>query len=148
MAAVAFATRRMWLRRWNRVGWLMTGLLKLPFYPFLWVFWFLRAWVRSWSNTASDMFWGGSIVVVLVTFFSSVTAWQMHLARNATTEEIQEARKADTCFDNTIVRRAAAWNRPVTVRDIKVTQDDCAEMWRKIREMEAQKAALAAQLKK
>lgn len=147
MAAAAFATRRMWLRRWNRVGWLLAGILKLPFYPFLWVFWFLRAWVRSWSDTSSDMFLGGSIAMVIVTVFTGGLAWQMHLSRNATVEEIQAARQADTCFDNTIVRRAA-WGRPVTVRDIHITQHDCEEMWEKIREMEAQKAALAAQLKK
>lgn len=148
MAAVAFATRRMWLKRWNRAGWLLTSLLKIPCYPFLWVFWFYRAWFRSWDNKGSDMFIGGVIVIVVKAILIPTAMWQTYLGRDATVEELRAARAADGCFDDTIVRRAKTWNRPVTVRDIRITQHDCAEMWDDIARKKAQAAALANQLEK
>lgn len=129
--SVAFATRRMWLKRARRVGVALTWLFAIISYvlPPVWAFWFYRWWIRSWKDTGSDAFIGGIVVQVIVFAVGITTVWQTHLGRDATPEELRIARKADGCFDNTIVRRAAAWQRPITVRDIIVTQDDCAEMW-------------------
>jgi hypothetical protein len=147
--SVAFATKRLWIRRSKRT-WLLTnkvfGVIAYVLPP-VWLFWFYRAWVRSFKNTGSDMFILGCIVQVIATVITLIAMWQTHLGRDATVDELRTAR-AEGCFDNTIVRRAAAWNRPVTVRDIRVTQDDCAEMWADIARKNAQAAALKTQLEK
>lgn len=143
-----FATKRMWLRRWNRVGFFLLPVLKLPFYPFIWAFQFYRAWFRSWANTNSDMFVVGAIGQTVVAIILFVVMWNSHLGRDATVEEIMKARAADTCFDDTIVRRAAAWNRPITISDLKQTQHDCAEMWEEQARKKAQQEALRGQLEK
>jgi hypothetical protein len=142
MSPVTFATRRLWLRRWNRIGLFLLPILKIPCYPFLWVFWFFRAWIRSWSNKGSDTYFLGWIAIVIALGIVVIASWNSYLTRDATVDEIQAARKSDACFDNTIVRRAVQLNRPVNMSDILTTQSDCKEMWEKQRAMDAQKAAL------
>lgn len=150
MNAVAFATRRLWIRRSRRTWLLATKISEyvVACLPPMWVFWFERAWYRSWKNTGSDMFIGGLIVNVVVALVAGGVSWQMYLGRDATVEELRAARAADGCFDDTIVRRAKAWNRPVTVRDVRATQDDCANMWDDIARKKAQAAVLSQQLEK
>jgi hypothetical protein len=135
----------MWLKRWNRVGVILLPVLKVPFYPLLWAYGFFKWWIGSWDKKDSDEFFVGCLgccVFVVVTLVVACAGWQWHLSRHATHEEIQAARAADTCFDGTIVRRAAVWQRPITVADIVTTQHDCEEMWKQQRIMDAQKAAL------
>jgi hypothetical protein len=147
--SVAFATKRLWIRRSKRT-WLLTnkvfGVIAYVLPP-VWLFWFYRAWVRSFKNTGGDMFVLGSIVQVVAAIIAAIAMWQTYLGRDATVDELRTAR-AESCFDNTIVRRAAAWNRPVTVRDIRDTQTDCAGMWADIARKNAQAAALKTQLEK
>lgn len=142
MSPTTYATRRLWLRRWNRLGFFLLPVLKIPCYPFLWVFWFLRAWAKSSSDKGSDLYFGGWVVIGITLGIAIIVGWNSHLTRDATAEELRVARAADGCFDNTIVRRAALWNRPITVSDVLQTQSDCAKMWDDIARKNAQKAAL------
>jgi hypothetical protein len=150
MMGVAFATKRLWIRRSKRT-WLLTNKVfgaVAYMLPPLWAFWFYRWWFRSWKNTGSDAFIGGLIVNVVLAIVIPTFMWQAYLGRDATVDELRKARAADGCFDDTIVRRAASWNRPVTVRDVRLTQDDCAEMWAEIARKKVQAAALSKQLEK
>jgi hypothetical protein len=148
--SMSIATQRLWIRRSRRLMLVITKVLTFIMYllPPVWVFWFYRAWFRTFANKSSDGFWGGTILQVIVFFFGSIFMWNWHLTRDATPEEIRAARLADSCFDNTIVRRAAQWQRPITVGDIKQTQSDCADMWEKIERQKIQERALKQQLDK
>jgi hypothetical protein len=114
----------------------------------MWAFWFYRSWIPTCKNRGSDGFIFGVIAQVIVAIAIGSTIWQSYLGRDATFDELRAARAADGCFDDTIVRRAAAWNRPITVRDVLFTQDDCAKMWADIARKKAQAAALSKQLEK
>ena len=148
--SVAFATRRLWVRRSRRSFMMLTRFLGVVAYvlPPVWLFWFYRAWFRTWKTPGSDGFIGGVILHIVAAVIGGVVSWNMHLGRDATVEELREARAADTCFDDTIVRRAAAWNRPVTISDLRQTQEDCRKMWDDIARKKAQEAALKKQLEK
>jgi hypothetical protein len=148
--SVAFATKRLWIRRSKRTWFAFTWLFGLLAYvlPPMWVFWFYRAWIPTLKNRGSDGFILGVIAQIIVAIMIGIATWQSYLGRDATVDELRAARAADGCFDDTIVRRAAAWNRPITVRDIRSTQDDCAEMWADIARKKAQAAALKTQLEK
>ena len=147
---VAFATRRLWVRRSRRSFMLFTRVFGIVAYalPPVWLFWFYRAWVRTWKTPGSDGFIGGCILHVIVGVIYGVVTWNSYLGRDATIDELREARAADTCFDDTIVRRAAQWNRPVTMTDLRQTQADCKKMWDDIARKKAQEAALKKQLEK
>lgn len=146
--SVSFATRRMWFKRARRMGLALTWIFSLVSYvlPPMWIFWFYCAWFKTLKDPGSDGFLGGCVLQVVVFAAAGTIAWQMHLGRDATTDELRNARAADTCFNSTIVRRAAVWDRPVTVRDMVITQDDCAAMWDGIARKNAQANVLKQQL--
>lgn len=144
-----FATKRMWLRRSRRVGLFLLPVLKLPFYPFIWAFQFYRAFFRSWRNTGSEMFCLGIVAHIIAAFGVFVYTWNWNLLRDATVEEISAARAADPyCFDNTIIRRAAEWKRPITNQDVKRTLRDCDKMWDELARKKAQQEAFESQPKR
>lgn len=146
--SVSFATRRMWFKRARRTGLALTRIFSLVSYvlPPVWIFWFYRAWIKTWKNRSGDGFVFGCVLQLAVFTAIGFTTWQMHLSRDATPDELRNARATDACFDNTIVRRAAAWNRPITVRDVWVTQEDCAKLLDDIARKKAQAAVLKQQL--
>lgn len=148
MSSVAFATRRLWLRRWLAVWPLLSLPLKLAVLPFklLWLPVRLARFVRAaWRTNRGDVI-GGGIAISMITLLIGGCTWNVisqELGREpATAEEIQAARKADSCVDHTLVLRAKGWNRPVLREDVKRTKSDCAAYWANERAKEAQAKAL------
>lgn len=138
MTPVAYATKRLWLKRWNRVGFIVL-------WPFMSLSRFGKYYFKELKN---DPFWTilGTIVAVgvfslLMAFINSMKL-QFHDEEIASTEDISKARNGDRCVKTTLVARAAQLTRPITNRDIRITIRDCKEYWEKQKGIEAQAAAL------
>lgn len=133
-----FATRRLWLRRWHRV-WSIIGIFVM--WPFELLMTYIGWWKKAWGEALFVhivvAFLGSMLGVVVYTGYLDVRG-----SKIATAEMIITASKADTCFDNTIKRRAADWKRPIKVKDVWDLETECAKFWEDKRVMAEQAKAL------
>lgn len=138
MTPVAYATKRLWLKRWNRVGFIVL-------WPFMLLSRFGKYYFKELKN---DPFW--TMIATFIVFgilsliFGGINSIknQIHDEKIALTEDITKARNEDRCVNTTLVARAAQLKRPVNNGDIRITIRDCNEYWEKQKGIEAQAAAL------
>lgn len=149
LAMRSFATRRMWLKR-ARNTFIALRILAYPLYPLLWVYWYFRwiyqVWMTDYEDSNGDAKFASvfTLAVILLVTIGCISKW--HYSRLATPEQIMAARKADSCFDDTILRRAAKLDRALTYGDVSMTMDDCEDYWKKERAKKSQADALQRQL--
>lgn len=138
-----FATRRMWIKRFRNAAFVLS-ILAMPLQPLVWLFQYVRWYTKTliYGKRGSDEFFGASFLNIAILIGAILTGLKIHSSQPVSTAELTELRRADSCFDDTIVRRAALWQRVITRGDVMDTQNDCAQYWAK----EASKKALANQL--
>lgn len=145
--SVAFATRRLWLRRARIPLLILTKVLYAPIAVIRFPFDLYRA---AWK---SDGLWGvigTTAFIVIISLFLGGISWNFWYhskgAKFPPPAEIIEFRKADSCHDHTLPRRAAEWKRPVTYKDLWQLEEDCQKFWKEEKAKAEQAKALAAQL--
>lgn len=150
MSAITFATKKLWIRRWNRFG-------KRLFLPVLIVVSFtitLVKWFIALATTYFRVFKQNPSGTIAITFtvcmFLGIIAmaplgiyYEMIGKNPVSAEEIIELRRSDSCIDYTLPRRVKAKDVAiVTLDDVRSVKKDCAVFWEQQRIKQEQASAL------
>lgn len=150
MSAITFATKKLWIRRWNRFGKrLFLPVLILVSFPMVLVKWFIGL-ALSYSESLKEDVAGTIGATILLGLIAGMIAliplgiyYETTGKTSVSAEEIIELRRSDSCIDHTLPRRVKLKDSGIVTRqDVRSVKKDCAVFWEEQKIKQEQASAL------